>query len=172
MARSPADTRQVVLHDHAYSVRADCCARHIPGIGNPARRTTRIQRSRSNGSAGRRRRGLHQDVQAGAGRRSRQSCRFRSGAQCGGNRRNPGCRKRCAIRARLRSDTRQASVGRLVCRNNPQSTVMPGLTLNEDSVFVITGAAGSIVSAITADLATASGGTFYLLDLVPEPDPE
>jgi NAD(P)-dependent dehydrogenase (short-subunit alcohol dehydrogenase family) len=46
-----------------------------------------------------------------------------------------------------------------------------GITLNEDSVFLITGAAGSIVSAITADLATASGGTFYLLDLVPEPDP-
>ncbi|HZD32521.1 MAG TPA: SDR family NAD(P)-dependent oxidoreductase, partial [Candidatus Angelobacter sp.] len=45
-----------------------------------------------------------------------------------------------------------------------------GLTLDESSVFVVTGAAGSIVSAITADLATASGGTFYLLDLVPEPD--
>jgi hypothetical protein len=41
-----------------------------------------------------------------------------------------------------------------------------------NTVFVVTGAAGSIVSAITADLATASGGTFYLLDLVPEPDPE
>jgi len=46
-----------------------------------------------------------------------------------------------------------------------------GLTLNRNSVFLITGAAGSIVSAITADLAAASGGTFYLLDLVPEPDP-
>jgi NAD(P)-dependent dehydrogenase (short-subunit alcohol dehydrogenase family) len=46
----------------------------------------------------------------------------------------------------------------------------PGLVLNKDTVFVVTGAAGSIVSAITADLA-ASGGTFYLLDLVPEPDP-
>ncbi len=46
-----------------------------------------------------------------------------------------------------------------------------GLTLDQDSVFVITGAAGSIVSAITADLAAASGGTFYLLDLVPTPDP-
>jgi len=46
----------------------------------------------------------------------------------------------------------------------------PGLALNRNSVFVITGAAGSIVSAITADLAAASGGTFYLLDLVPEPD--
>ena len=39
-----------------------------------------------------------------------------------------------------------------------------------DTVFVVTGAAGSIVSAITADLA-ASGGTFHLLDLVAEPDP-
>jgi len=48
----------------------------------------------------------------------------------------------------------------------------PGLTLDNNTVFLVTGAAGSIVSAITADLATASGGTFYLLDLVPEPDPE
>ena len=45
----------------------------------------------------------------------------------------------------------------------------PGLRLDQDSVFLITGAAGSIVSAITADLAAASGGKFYLLDLVPEP---
>jgi NAD(P)-dependent dehydrogenase (short-subunit alcohol dehydrogenase family)/acyl carrier protein len=46
----------------------------------------------------------------------------------------------------------------------------PGMTLDKNSVFLVTGAAGSIVSAITADLAAASGGTFYLLDLVPEPD--
>ena len=44
--------------------------------------------------------------------------------------------------------------------------------MDSNTVFLITGAAGSIVSAITADLATASGGTFYLLDLVPEPDPD
>jgi acyl transferase domain-containing protein/NAD(P)-dependent dehydrogenase (short-subunit alcohol dehydrogenase family)/acyl carrier protein len=48
----------------------------------------------------------------------------------------------------------------------------PGMTLDGNSVFVITGAAGSIVSAITADLAAACGGTFYLLDLAPEPDPD
>jgi NAD(P)-dependent dehydrogenase (short-subunit alcohol dehydrogenase family) len=48
----------------------------------------------------------------------------------------------------------------------------PGLVLDSNTVFLVTGAAGSIVSAITADLANASGGTFYLLDLVPEPDPE
>ena len=46
-----------------------------------------------------------------------------------------------------------------------------GLELDKDTVFVVTGAAGSIVSAIVADLATASGGTFHLLDLAPEPDP-
>jgi acyl carrier protein/NAD(P)-dependent dehydrogenase (short-subunit alcohol dehydrogenase family) len=44
------------------------------------------------------------------------------------------------------------------------------VSLNADTVFVITGAAGGIVSAITADLATASGGTFHLLDLAPAPD--
>ena len=45
----------------------------------------------------------------------------------------------------------------------------PGLTLGKESVFVVTGAAGGITSAIVADLAAASGGTFWLLDLVPEP---
>ena len=53
----------------------------------------------------------------------------------------------------------------------PVADGQPGLAMDSNSVFVVTGAAGSIVSAITADLATASGGTFYLLDLVPEPDP-
>jgi acyl transferase domain-containing protein len=45
-----------------------------------------------------------------------------------------------------------------------------GMTLGRETVFVVTGAAGSIVSAITQDLAAASGGIFHLLDLVPEPD--
>jgi NAD(P)-dependent dehydrogenase (short-subunit alcohol dehydrogenase family) len=45
------------------------------------------------------------------------------------------------------------------------------MALGADSVFLVTGAAGAIVSAITADLAAASGGTFHLFDLVPEPDP-
>ena len=53
----------------------------------------------------------------------------------------------------------------------PAADGQSGMTLDENTVFVITGAAGSIVSAITADLAAASGGTFYLLDVVPEPDP-
>ncbi len=44
--------------------------------------------------------------------------------------------------------------------------------LDAESVFVVTGAAGSIVSAITADLARAFGATFHLLDLTPAPDPD
>jgi acyl transferase domain-containing protein/NAD(P)-dependent dehydrogenase (short-subunit alcohol dehydrogenase family)/acyl carrier protein len=44
------------------------------------------------------------------------------------------------------------------------------MKLDKETVFLVTGAAGSIVSAITADLAAASGGIFYLLDLTPEPD--
>ncbi|HEX2737759.1 MAG TPA: SDR family NAD(P)-dependent oxidoreductase, partial [Acidimicrobiia bacterium] len=47
----------------------------------------------------------------------------------------------------------------------------PARSLAPDSVFVVTGAAGSIVAAIVADLATAAPGTFHLLDLTPEPDP-
>jgi NAD(P)-dependent dehydrogenase (short-subunit alcohol dehydrogenase family) len=51
----------------------------------------------------------------------------------------------------------------------PDERPMP---LGKDAVFAITGAAGSIVSAIIDDLAKASGGTFHLLDLTPEPNPE
>ena len=56
-------------------------------------------------------------------------------------------------------------------QEQPAADGQPGLVLGKETVFLVTGAAGSIVSAITADLAAASGGTFYLLDLVPEPDP-
>lgn len=54
-------------------------------------------------------------------------------------------------------------------REQPAADGQPGMRFGKDTVFLITGAAGSIVSAITADLAAASGGTFYLLDLAPEP---
>ncbi|MFZ2359486.1 MAG: SDR family NAD(P)-dependent oxidoreductase, partial [Anaerolineae bacterium] len=51
----------------------------------------------------------------------------------------------------------------------PARDGQPGMTLDKDTVFVVTGAAGGITSAITTDLAVASGGVFYLLDLVPAP---
>jgi len=54
---------------------------------------------------------------------------------------------------------------------NPAADGNPGLALGAESVFVVTGAAGGITNAIVADLAGASGGIFYLLDLVPAPDP-
>ena len=57
-------------------------------------------------------------------------------------------------------------------QEQPATDGKPGMVLDNSSVFLITGAAGSIVSAITADLAAASGGTFYLLDLVPQPEPD
>jgi malonyl CoA-acyl carrier protein transacylase len=44
-----------------------------------------------------------------------------------------------------------------------------GMALNKDTVFVVTGAAGGITSAIVGDLAAASSGVFYLLDLTPAP---
>ena len=46
----------------------------------------------------------------------------------------------------------------------------PVQSLDDDTVFVVTGAAGSIVSAIVEDLAATSAGTFHLLDLTPKPD--
>jgi len=55
-------------------------------------------------------------------------------------------------------------------RELPVDDGTPGMALGKESVFLVTGAAGSIVSAITTDLAAASGGTFHLLDLLPEPD--
>jgi acyl transferase domain-containing protein/acyl carrier protein len=65
------------------------------------------------------------------------------------------------------ADGLRTSVGLHVQPTEPDEA----LALGPDQVFVITGAAGSIVSAITADLATsAGGGTFHLLDLTPEPD--
>jgi NAD(P)-dependent dehydrogenase (short-subunit alcohol dehydrogenase family) len=54
----------------------------------------------------------------------------------------------------------------------PASDSGAGVKLGKDTVFLVTGAAGSIVSAIVADLAAASGGTFHLLDLTPTPDPD
>jgi acyl transferase domain-containing protein/acyl carrier protein/NAD(P)-dependent dehydrogenase (short-subunit alcohol dehydrogenase family) len=52
----------------------------------------------------------------------------------------------------------------------PVDDAAAGISLDAGTVFVVTGAAGSITSAITSDLAAASGGTFHLLDLAPAPE--
>ena len=60
----------------------------------------------------------------------------------------------------------------LTLEEQPAADGGPGLSLGAESVYVVTGAAGGITSAIVADLASATGGTFYLLDLVSAPDPQ
>jgi malonyl CoA-acyl carrier protein transacylase len=81
-----------------------------------------------------------------------------------------------ALVAEALSDPGVVEVGRhddlrwtISFEERPAADGRPGLPLTKDSVFVVTGAAGGITSAIVADLAGASGGTFYLLDLVAEP---
>jgi NAD(P)-dependent dehydrogenase (short-subunit alcohol dehydrogenase family) len=54
--------------------------------------------------------------------------------------------------------------------DRPAADGQPGLSLTRDTVFLVTGAAGGITSAIVADLARASGGTFFLLDVVNLPE--
>ncbi|MCC7162636.1 MAG: SDR family NAD(P)-dependent oxidoreductase [Anaerolineae bacterium] len=63
-------------------------------------------------------------------------------------------------------DNRRYSITLVETPSAPDGT---GIKLGRDTVFVITGAAGGITSAITTDLAVNSGGTFYLLDLVAPP---
>jgi acyl transferase domain-containing protein len=67
-----------------------------------------------------------------------------------------------------RADGRRWTVG---LREVPFGDGSGGMTLGDQTVFAVTGAAGAIVSAIVADLASASSGTFHLIDLTPEPDP-
>jgi NAD(P)-dependent dehydrogenase (short-subunit alcohol dehydrogenase family) len=57
----------------------------------------------------------------------------------------------------------------LALEERPAADGQQGLVLDARSVFVVTGAAGAITSAIIADLAAASGGRFYLLDVAPAP---
>ncbi|NOK88154.1 MAG: Malonyl CoA-acyl carrier protein transacylase [Chloroflexi bacterium AL-N15] len=53
----------------------------------------------------------------------------------------------------------------------PAADGQPGMTLDKNTVFVVSGAAGGITSSIVTDLAVASGGVFYLLDLADAPAP-
>ncbi|NWF80943.1 MAG: SDR family NAD(P)-dependent oxidoreductase, partial [Chloroflexi bacterium] len=54
----------------------------------------------------------------------------------------------------------------------PAADGQPGMQLSPETVYLVTGAAGGITSAIVADLARAGGGgQFFLLDLTPAPDP-
>jgi acyl transferase domain-containing protein/NADP-dependent 3-hydroxy acid dehydrogenase YdfG len=91
-------------------------------------------------------------------------------------------RKTAALADRLIDETlRDSGVVEVGYRDGRRWTV--GLSAEEagcaaddmqpgaETVYVVTGAAGSIVSAIVTDLA-ATGGLFHLLDIAPEPDPD
>ena len=77
----------------------------------------------------------------------------------------------CTIQVRLSIGYKDGLRWTVGLQEQPSIDGRAGLPLNHETVFLVTGAAGSIVSAITADLAAASGGIFYLLDVVPKPDP-
>ena len=53
----------------------------------------------------------------------------------------------------------------------PFSGEEPGLTLDRETVYLVTGAARRLTNEIIGDLAS-NGGTFYLLDRVAAPDPD
>ena len=57
----------------------------------------------------------------------------------------------------------------ITLEEQPAADGKPGMVLDEQTVFVVTGAAGGITSAIVSDLAVNSRGIFYLLDLVQAP---
>ena len=103
-------------------------------------------------------------VGQGARRRGRRRRRTRWPARSSTRRSATPASSRSAGAARSVSHRPGGAPGR-AGRSRPEP-------LGPDSVVVATGAAGSIVSAIVADLARAAGGgTFHLLDLIPEPDP-
>ena len=83
---------------------------------------------------------------------------------------SPTCssKRPCTTPARSRSATPTQLRWTITLDERPAADGGEGMVLGPDTVFVVTGAAGSIVSAITADLAAASGGMFHLLDLTSE----
>ena len=74
---------------------------------------------------------------------------------------DPGC-------VEVGGDAQRLTIG---LEEQPAADGNPAFDLHGGSIYVVTGAAGSIVNAITADLAThGGGGIFHLLDLTPTPD--
>ena len=141
----------------------------VPGGGHPTRRPARLRARRGGSADGRCSDRVHQGLRTRAARDAGQGGRLRC-------RRNvtevaqklieetladPGCVEVGYL------DGQRWTIG---LHEEPAADGGAGMQLGADSVFVVTGAAGSIVSAIIADLARHCGGTFHLLDLTPEPD--
>ena len=120
-------------------------------------------------AARRRGRRLHQGLQARARRRRSSRPSTSSPAARRPSSPTPSSPRRCSTPASSRSATTTACARRSRCEEQPAADGRPGMALDRTRVFVVTGAAGGITSAIVTDLAVASGGIFYLLDLVAGP---
>ena len=167
--RGHPGTREAARSSHARAVRRHRTPRHVPRQCHPPRWAPRLRPSRRKCSDGWGCHRLHQGLRTRACRRAGQDRRLRFGDDA-------TAIAQCLLAETLR-DPGAVEVGRLdgqrwsiALASEAAEDGGPERSLTPESVFVITGAAGSIVSAITADLATC-GGTFHLLDLVPEPDP-
>ena len=170
VARGAARAGEAARDDDARARRAGRRARHVPRLGDPARGPPRLRRGGSDVGDGGRRRGftkaLTRERERGAGQGGRLPAQPQDGRA-----RRPAGRGDAARPGRGRGRPRARSCAGRSGSPSGRREPDPARELGSQTTFLVTGAAGSIVSAITADLAAASGGTFHLLDLVPEPDP-
>ena len=143
----------------------------VPRRRHAAGRPARLRARRRALPARRRGHRLHEGLQARAARRAGQGRRLPGKPEVRGARRPPdrGDPDRPGVcRGRRWRAGRGWSIG---LAEQPAADGNPSFDMHGGSIYVVTGAAGSIVSAITADLAThGGGGIFHLLDLTPTPD--
>ena len=125
LARSSSCARQIALHDDARAVPAGGAAGHVPGVGDAARRAARLRRGRSRRADGRRRGGLHQNLQARAGGSPREGGRFRSGVRTVRSGRHPD--RGDPARPRRGGDRtyESGSAGRSASNHSPSPTANP-----------------------------------------------
>ena len=151
VAGGPARARQAAGRHDARAGRA----RQLPRLRHPPRRPPRLRRRRRDLGPGRRGHRLHQGARARAPRRARQGRRLRAG------------RKTAALADLLVEETlRDPGAVEIGHADDLRWTVGlveeaaghdPAHEPSADTVFLVTGAAGSIVSAITADLRGVRG---------------
>jgi hypothetical protein len=171
MARAESAAAQEPVPDHARTVRFDQRAWNVPGVGHAAGRPARLRRGWRDSPLGGAVVGFTK-----AYKRERADVLVKAVDF-------EPIRKTVepaeALIAETLADPGVVEVGyrdglrySVTLEERPAVDGQPGMLLDKDTVFVVTGAAGGITSAIVGDLAAASGGTFYLLDLAPAPQPD
>ena len=172
VARTEPGARQESLHDHACALRRRLAGRHLPDLGDAAGRPARLRRRSAplrrwaaRSAASPRPTTSRQGMRDGAGRAG-QGGRLRGQPQDRGTGRS--AHRRDALRPRRRRGRlpRRPTLHRHAGREAGGGWPARHGRWTKSTVFVVTGAAGGITSAIVTDLAVASKGIFYLLDLV------